>query len=48
MKIVFVSVSMAELKAVAEPLGNALAKAFVEELFEPMIVKGSCKQVKKR
>ena len=47
MKIVFVSVSMAELKAVAEPLGDALAKGIVEALFEPMIVKGSCKRVKK-
>ena len=39
MKIVFVSVSMAELKAIAEPLSDALAGAFVAAIFEPVLGK---------
>ena len=47
MKIVYVSVSMAELKMIANAVAEPLAKAVVEELFAPMITKGSCKKVKK-
>jgi hypothetical protein len=46
MKIVYVSVSMAELKKVADSIGGAIAEAFVKDLFAPMIKKGSCKRVK--
>ena len=37
MKIILVSVSLAEIKTVAEPFGEAAGKAFVDELFGPMI-----------
>ena len=47
MKIVFVSVSMAELKTTMNAVAEPFAKAVVEKLFEPMITKGSCKKVKK-
>jgi len=47
MKIVYVGVSLAELKAIADPIGEGMGKAFVELIFDPMIVKGSCKKVRK-